>query len=95
MVMTRETKELLDRALKLPVPDRVKLAQELLDSVPVDDTGDGADARELSPEWKTEIATRLRDEPEPGKPWATGEEVIARLRRELETKRPRKRRRGS
>jgi putative addiction module component (TIGR02574 family) len=77
--MTREGHDLLERALKLSPAERMKLATEILDSV-----GDEAeDDAELSPEWREEIERRLQDEPKPGKPWPTGEEVIARLRREL------------
>lgn len=78
--MTREGHDLLERALKLSPAERMKLAHEILDSV-----GDDAEVEdaELSPEWREEIERRLQDEPKPGKPWPTGEEVVARLRREL------------
>ena len=59
----------------------MKLANEILDSVG-DEAGD--DDAELSPEWREEIERRLQDEPKPGKPWPSGEEVVARLRRELD-----------
>ncbi len=91
--MTRETKELLERALKLPPKDRVKLARELLESVPESAASDGRE--ELSAEWKAEIERRLADEPSAEDPWHTGEEVLARLREELDKKRPRKPRRGT
>lgn len=77
--MTREGHDLLERALKLSPADRMKLAHEILDSVG-DETEEDAD---VSPEWREEIERRLQDEPKPGKPWPTGEDVIARLRREL------------
>jgi len=77
--MTRVTRELLERALTLSPAERMKLAHETLDSV-----GDEAEEdAELSPEWREEFERRLRDEPEPGERWPSGEEVVARLRREL------------
>lgn len=79
--MTREGHDLLERALKLSPADRLKLAHEILDSV--GDDAEAEDDAELSPEWREEIERRLQDEPKPGKPWPTGEEVVARLRREL------------
>jgi putative addiction module component (TIGR02574 family) len=78
--MTREGHDLLERALKLSPAERMKLANEILDSVG-DEAGD--DDAELSPEWREEIERRLQDEPKPGEPWPSGEEVVARLRREL------------
>lgn len=79
--MTRDGHDLLERALKLPPAERIRLANELLDSLGDEaEAGDGAD---LSAEWRQEIERRLQDEPEPGHPWPTGEEVVARLRREL------------
>lgn len=79
--MTREGHDLLERALKLSPAERMKLAHELLDSVG-DEAEPDADA-DLSPEWREELERRLQDEPEPGKPWPSGEDVVARLRREL------------
>ena len=79
--MTREGHDLLERALKLSPAERMKLAHEILDSV--GDDGHASDDGELSPEWREEIDRRLQDEPKPGKPWPSGDEVIARLRREL------------
>lgn len=79
--MTREGHDLLERALKLSPADRMRLAHEILDSV--GDEAEAEDDADLGPEWREEIERRLQDEPKPGKPWPSGEEVIARLRREL------------
>lgn len=78
--MTCEGHDLLERALKLSSAERMKLAHEILDSV-----RDEAEAEDptLTAEWQDELERRLEDEPKPGKPWPTGEEVVARLRREL------------
>lgn len=78
--MTREGHELLERALKLSPAERMKLAHEILDSV---GHAEAEDEAESSPEWREEIERRLQEEPKSEKPWPTGEEVIARLRREL------------
>lgn len=50
--MADSTRELLERALKLPPNERVKLAHDLLQSV------DDAEA-DLSPEWIEEIERRV------------------------------------
>jgi len=79
--MTQATRDLLERALKLSLAERMQLAHEILESV--GDEPEAEDCTDLSPEWREEIERRLQDEPEPGKPWPSGEDVIARLRREL------------
>lgn len=78
--MTRDGQDLLERALKLSPAERMKLAHEILDSV--GDEGEADDAT-LTPEWRDDVERRLQDEPKQGKAWPSGEEVIARLRREL------------
>jgi putative addiction module component (TIGR02574 family) len=92
--MTKAGRDVRKRALELPPTDRVKLAHDLLESVDDGELEGVDDMAELSDAWKAEIERRLADEPQPGKPWPSGEEVIARLRA-LEKKPSRKRRRGS
>jgi putative addiction module component (TIGR02574 family) len=92
--MTRSGREILERALKLAPAERLKIAHEIIESVPVDDDLED-DGAELSAEWRGEIERRLAEEPAPGNPWPTGEEVMARLRGELKKGRARKKRRGS
>jgi putative addiction module component (TIGR02574 family) len=53
--MTETTREILERALTLPAAERVKLAQELLESV------DEREAAALSPAWIAEIERRVGD----------------------------------
>lgn len=74
--MTKAARELLKQALELPDGERVRLAQTLLESVGDDD------GHELSPAWAAELERRVADEPEPGKPWATADELLARLERD-------------
>ncbi|MEZ5423470.1 MAG: addiction module protein [Pyrinomonadaceae bacterium] len=67
---------ILEQALKLPLPERRKLADDLYDSIV-----SGADDFRLSREQKTEIDRRvadLRDHAEKALPW---EAVRERLRR--------------
>lgn len=54
----------------------MRLARTLLESVGGDD-----DAHELSPEWRAELERRIGDEPDPGRPWATADELLAKLER--------------
>jgi putative addiction module component (TIGR02574 family) len=53
--MTEATRDLLERALKLPATERVKLAQELLESVGDEEAG------ELSASWISELERRVRE----------------------------------
>jgi putative addiction module component (TIGR02574 family) len=54
--MTEKARALLEQALKLSPAERVKLANELWDSVDVADEGDEFD---LSPEWREAIERRV------------------------------------
>lgn len=76
--MTKPTRELLERALELPRPERERLARKLLESVDEEDQGD-----ELDPAFVKELERRLADKPAPGQRWPTVDEVLSRLRREL------------
>lgn len=89
--MTRSGRDLLERALKLPAEERVRLAHEILESV---DEGRRRPVK-LSRVWREEIERRLAEEPAPGSRWSSGEEIVARLRAELGKKRGRKKRRES
>lgn len=80
--MTETTREILERALTLPAAERVKLAQELLESV---DEREGA---ELSPAWIAEIERRVGDvvagRAGPDEDWRV---VLDRIRRKHATPR--------
>jgi putative addiction module component (TIGR02574 family) len=80
--MTRETQELLDRALKLPPDARADLAARILESLGASD-----DPAEVASAWRDEILSRLRrvvENEEPGIPY---EEVAAEIREHLARKR--------
>jgi hypothetical protein len=56
------------------------------------------DVHELSAEWRNELERRMADEPEPSKPWATAEQLLAKLesaQRRDEARAKRKRARGA
>jgi putative addiction module component (TIGR02574 family) len=78
--MTKNGRDLLERALRLPMAERARLAQEIYDSLDEEHGGEV----EVDPEYRKELARRARDEPKPGERWATPEEAVARLRRELD-----------
>jgi putative addiction module component (TIGR02574 family) len=71
--MTKTARDLLKKALELSEGDRVRLAQTLLESVGEDDD------HELSDDWRAELERRVMDEPQPGKPWATADQLLAKL----------------
>lgn len=73
--MTQETRETLDRALKLPLDERAYVAQRLFESLASESE---AHDPEVERAWREEIARRaLRVlDGEPGIPW---EEVRARI----------------
>ena len=80
--MTKAARELLKKALDLPEADRVRLARTLLESVSdASVRTERSDEHELSPEWRAELERRLAEEPTPGKPWVTGEQLIGELKR--------------
>ena len=53
--MTRETTELLRKALTLPVPERADLASSLIESL------DGAEDEGVEAAWDQEIARRMEE----------------------------------
>ena len=53
--MTRETTELLRKALTLPVPERADLASSLIESL------DGAEDEGVEAAWDREIARRMEE----------------------------------
>ncbi|MBI3725589.1 addiction module protein [bacterium] len=87
--MTREARELLERALKLPVKERGKLAKRLLESCDEEETEDPA---EVEKAWAEEIKRRVREIDEGRVKGIPHEEVMAHVRDRL--KRARKRRKG-
>jgi putative addiction module component (TIGR02574 family) len=86
--MTRETKELLERALKLPLKERAKLAKSIMESV--DEESDDPVAVEKA--WAAEIKRRVRDIDEGRVKGIPGDKVREFVRRKVEA--ARKRRRG-
>ena len=63
---------LLEQALKLPIPERQKLADDIYDSIDA-----SADSFSLTPEQEAELARRIEDHrlhPEDAIPW---EQVLA------------------
>ncbi|MEZ0228760.1 MAG: hypothetical protein ACAI25_09060 [Planctomycetota bacterium] len=78
--MTKNGRDLLERALKLPMAERAKLAQEIYDSLDEEHEGQV----EFDPEFKKEMIRRAREEPKPGERWPTASEVVTRIRRELD-----------
>jgi putative addiction module component (TIGR02574 family) len=85
----KRDRDLLERALELPMPERVKLAQELLDSLDAEQSGEP----ELDPGYRDELIRRALDEPKPGERWPTAAEVVASLRKDLEKRSSRVKRR--
>jgi len=75
--MAKTAEKLLDDALKLALPERARLAAELLASL------DGAPDSDVEAAWAAEIerrAERARSGADPGRPWA---EVREQIRDEL------------
>jgi putative addiction module component (TIGR02574 family) len=82
--MTQETRELLERALKLPPEDRAILAEALHASVePEDDRADEDDPA-LRAAWREELARRIRDYREGKVKPIASDEVFAEARAVLE-----------
>jgi putative addiction module component (TIGR02574 family) len=73
--VTRDTRDLLDKALKLPREERANLAAELIASL--DEKEDPAVVERT---WRDEIVRRARDVLEGRDPGKPAEEVFARLR---------------
>ena len=60
---------LLDKALELPIPERIQFVEDVWDSIAVD-----SDAVELSPEQRAELDRRIEDykkNPGGNVPWET------------------------
>lgn len=70
--------ELRTEALQLPEKERLRLAEELFESV-----GEGAQPPELSPAWKAEIARRLKSIEDGTAVLLDGEESSRRIREKL------------
>jgi putative addiction module component (TIGR02574 family) len=71
--VTEATRDLLKRALELPLQERAILVHGLLDTI--DDPHALDESGDLSSEWREEIARRLARPPKAGE--ATPDEVIA------------------
>ena len=91
--MSKRGRDLLERALELPMSERARLAQELLDSL--DDKHAGK--LEVDPEYRPELERRASEEPAHGERWPTAAEVVARIRGDLDepARKPKKRERGA
>jgi hypothetical protein len=77
--MTQETRDLLERALKLPEEDRARLAEVLLGSLgneADDDAGDPAVERA----WAVELGRRVRRALETGERGRSADEILTELR---------------
>ena len=72
--MGPKAERLLAEALQLPEKDRLRLAEELYESV------EDADGSELSPAWREEIARRLKKLGDPSTVLIDGDEQERRLR---------------
>ena len=79
--MTDKARALLEQALKLAPAERVKLANELWDSV---DLADEAVEFELSPEWREAIERRVQGILSGKTKGIPASEAVALLRRERE-----------
>lgn len=87
--MTRETEDLLERALKLPAEERASLAQQLIESL--DETGD-EDPATVERAWAEEIKRRLREIREGHVKTIPWDEAMANARAAVERVRAKKRR---
>ena len=73
--MSPKFAELRDEALQLPENERLRLAEELFESVE-----EGAKPPELSPAWKAEISRRLKSIEDGTAVLLDGDEVMRELR---------------
>ncbi len=91
--MTKRGRDLLEKALELPMSERARLAQELLDSLDEAHAGE----LELDPTFRSELERRATEEPPPGERWPTAAEVVKRIKGDLErpVRKPKKRERGA
>ena len=87
--MTRETEDLLERALRLPAEGRATLAQQLIESL--DDAGDEGPAA-VERAWAEEIKRRLREVREGHVKTIPWDEAMANARAAVEQVRAKKRR---
>jgi putative addiction module component (TIGR02574 family) len=87
--MTREAQKLLERALKLPLKERAKLAKSLLESI---DEEEGAPPAEVKKAWAEEIKRRVREIDEGRVKGIPHEQVMAEFRERLERARKRRKR---
>ena len=84
--MTEDARRLLEAALKLPEPERLRLAHELWESVSPDASLDDEDAP-LHPEWTAELERRIRDLDEGRVKPIPFDEALAQARARIEARR--------
>ncbi len=85
--MVQETRELLERALKLPEEDRALLVEALRASL---GEGEDEDPAKVERAWGEEIARRLADA-DRGEPGVPAADVLAKMRRLIADGRARRR----
>ena len=86
--MSKRGRDLLERALELPMSERARLAQELLDSLDDEHAGE----LEIDPEYRSELERRASEEPARCERWPTAAEVVARIKGDLDKPPPKKKR---
>ena len=89
MVMTRETEDLLERALRLSARERADLAHQLIDSL---GEADEEDPVEVEKAWAEEIKRRLREVREGRVQTVPWDEAMLRARTAVDQVRAKKRR---
>lgn len=79
--MTRETRELLERVLQLPIVERAALAARLIESLGVQQTVD--DSVEVARAWREELLRRYEDMATGRDPGVAVDDALSELRRAM------------